>query len=152
MNASLIRGIIDLTNANWRPYNYEVPKAIYDRLECPHAYSKGQKKPFWFCRGDIFLCVSCSKGCTLTRPEGMLLTLPLRFSSSKPKKEFLLPPAELARSKYLLRPDEAAYCLNISVRTVYTWIDEGKLRKLKAHPTRIAAEDVARLMTEFENQ
>ena len=63
---------------------------------------------------------------------------------------YQLSPDEMVSHKNLLRVDEAAYCLNVSERMIYDWVAEGKLRRLKDSPVRVAAEDVAFLMKDFE--
>ena len=148
MSNAIVRSIIALVSAKWRPYNYEPQAEVYAKLKCPYANSKGQKKPLWFVRGDVFTCISCPKGCTLSRPEGFLLPLPIQYKE-KPDAPYQLTPAEMVSRKALLRVDEAAYCLNISERQIYDWIAEGKLRKTKSQPVRVAAEDVAACMTDF---
>ena len=122
-----------------------------NRIDCPNNSAKG-KGPYWFVRGDVFLCVSCNKSCSLTRPEGVILPLPL-VSPPDPKatgKEFSMTPGELVTRKKLLRIDEAAYCLNISERLVYNWVAEGKLRQALGTPVRVSADDVAFYMQNFE--
>jgi excisionase family DNA binding protein len=138
-----------LVQVGWRPFNHPPQASVYEKLKCPHAGTKGRIKPFWFVRGDIFTCVSCSKGCTLSRPAGFYIPLPIPFSE-RPEAPFTLAPSEMVTRKALLRVDEAAYCLNISERQVYDWIAEGKLRKAKEQPIRVSAEDVCSYMTNFE--
>jgi excisionase family DNA binding protein len=152
MSIAFIRSIIELVQAQWRPYNYEPEPSVYTKLKCPYMDAKGEKKgrkkPFWFVRGDAFLCISCSKGCALTRPEGFVTALPVQYPVKK-DTTYLLAPAEMVTHKALLRVDEAAYCLNISERQVYDWIAEGKLRRVKGQPFRIPAEDVHSWMVNF---
>ncbi|MDR2055644.1 MAG: helix-turn-helix domain-containing protein [Desulfovibrio sp.] len=149
MNTAQIKSIIALVKGQWRPYDHEPQSVVYEKLKCPHAHVKNRRKPFWFVRGDIFTCVGCSRGCTLSRPEGFCLPIPIRYPE-KPDKPYHLTPAEMVERKALLRVDEAAYCLNISERTLYEWIAVGKLRKAKGLPLRVAAGDVASYMTNFE--
>lgn len=148
MTAAQIKTIINLIRTGWRPYNAEVTSAAYESIQCPHAQSKGKTKPFWFVRGDIYLCLGCPKNCTLNRPAGFLLPLPIRYSEC-PEEPYQLSPAEMIVRKSLLRVDEVAYCLNISERTVYDWISDGRLRKTAEAPVRIPVEDVAFRMTNF---
>ena len=149
MNRKFVKDFLLLHNAGWRPYNSKPDAAVYKKLDCPHAGTKG-KEPFWFVRGETFLCVTCDKSCSLVRPEGMLLPLPI-FFPAKRDKDFTLTPGELVARKALLRVDEIAYCLNISERTVYDWIAEGKLRRaVGGEPVRVPSEDVAHYMRNFE--
>jgi excisionase family DNA binding protein len=49
--------------------------------------------------------------------------------------------------KDLLRPDEVAAYFSLSVRTVYAWIDQGKLEAFRVGGSlRIAAEAVEKLL------
>lgn len=151
MNRKFVSDLMLLFNGGWRPYTLKPDPKVYERVECPLRGVK-RKEPVWFVRGDIFLCISCNKGCTLTRPEGFVLPLPLpaqRKDSKNPPYHFQLTPGEMVSHKALLRVDEAAYCLNISWRQVYDWIAEGKLRRVKDQPIRVSAEDVAMLMSDF---
>jgi hypothetical protein len=149
MTTAFIKNLISLVYAGWRPYNYKPRPSVYEKLECPHAGAKRGTKPFWFVRGDIFVCVACTKGCSLSRPDEFYLPLPIRYSEA-PQNPYTLTPAELVKCKKLLRVDEVAYCLNVSERLVYAWIAEGKLRKLTELPVRVPAEDVTSLMEQFE--
>ena len=44
---------------------------------------------------------------------------------------------ELLKNKALLRVDEAAWCLSVSRREVYSLIDEGRLERHPAGPVRV---------------
>jgi hypothetical protein len=144
MNAASIRSIITLVNAGWRPYNYKLSDTIYEKAQCPYLHTKSKRKPFWFVRDDIFLCLSCPKGCMLSRPEGAMLPLPIQYKTGRRQgRQYHSAPAELVSRKELLRVDEAAYCLNVSERKIYDWIAEGRLRRTKTPPVRVIAGDVA---------
>jgi excisionase family DNA binding protein len=149
MNKRLVREVLMLISQGWRPYNDNPAQEVYWRVGCPYLGAKRGKEPCWFVRGDIFMCVSCPKSCVLSRPEGFRLPLPIRYDESK-KEVLRRTPGELVTVKSLLRVDEAAYCLNISERSVYDWIAEGKLRKAIGAPVRVSAKDVAYFMTNFE--
>jgi len=151
MNRRFVKDFMLLYNQGWRPYNTgKLPDSVYEKFGCPHNSPKG-KGPYWFVRGDVFLCVTCNKHCSLTRPEGTILPLPLVFPPDKRKRrEFSMTPGELVTRKKLLRIDEAAYCLNVSERLVYNWIYEGKLRQARGVPVRVSADDVAFFMQNFE--
>jgi excisionase family DNA binding protein len=147
---AFVRSIIALVQAQWRPYNYTPQPAVYERLGCPYAAPKSRKRPIWFVRGDVFTCIGCSKGCSLSRPAGFCLPLPVEYPEA-PDKPFALTPAEMVQSKALLRVDEVAYCLNVSESKVYKWVAEGKLLKVRDQPIRIAAEEVASRMRDFDD-
>ena len=157
MTKTKIRSIIELINNGWRAYS-EVPQsAVYDKLGCPYAPEKdaeGKKKkkakaPFWFYRADSFLCIGCDKQCALFRPKGFIQPLPINYEERSSGEPYTLTPQEMVQRKALLRVDEAAYCLNVSERTVRDWIDMSKLRRTADNPVRIPAEDVAAQMNLF---
>ena len=150
MNRKFVKDFLTFYTAGWRPYTASKPAdSVYERLGCPYAGAK--KTPFWFVRGEHFLCVTCDKHCALVRPEGVILPLPLEFPQEKTGNEFNLTPGEMVSRKSLLRVAEAAYCLNISERKVYEWIADGRLRRTKDSPVRIPSEDVMRCMQDFED-
>ena len=64
--------------------------------------------------------------------------------------DFNMSPQEMLSKRTFLRVDEAAYCLHVSTRTIYSWLAGGVLRKLKMHPVRIPCEDVLALMNDFD--
>ena len=65
-------------------------------------------------------------------------------------QDFALTPQEMLRKKTFLRVNEAAYCLNVSPRTIYFWIEMGILKRLRLKPIRISSEDVLTLMNDFD--
>lgn len=150
MSVAFIRIIVELTRSGWRPYEAEPASTVYENLKCPYYKTKGSNRPYWFVRCDVFLCVGCIKKCSLNRPSGFIMPLPIKYKEC-PKEPFSLTPAEMIARKSLLRIDEAAYCLNISERTVYEWIAIGKLRKTIENPVRIPVEDVAYRMNNFDD-
>jgi excisionase family DNA binding protein len=152
MNRKLVKDLMLLLNHGWRPYNHKFPDSLYARLCCFQVGVKGKgKEPVWFVRGEVFLCVSCNRSCSLTRPEGVLLPLPLPVSRQARDRGYSLTPGEMVAAKALLRVDEVAYCLNIAERSVYDWVAEGKLpRAWDGEPLRIPSEAVSRYMQNFE--
>jgi excisionase family DNA binding protein len=151
VSIAFIKSIIALVQAQWRPYNYDPDPRVYEELKCPYAQAKSRKKPFWFVRGDAYLCVACSRGCALSRPKGFVAALPVQYKEKAKKDDgYMLSPAEMVARKALLRVDETAYCLNVSERLIYVWIEEGKLRKVRGQPVRIPAEDVAARMRDIQ--
>lgn len=150
MSVTIIKSVIRLQNAGWRPYSEEPAGKVYEDLKCPHANSRGKTKPFWFVRSDIFICIGCTKQCCLSRPTGFIIPLPIKYKENI-ESPFKLTPAEMVAYKSLLRVDEAAYCLNVSERTIYEWVAMGKLRKTKDHPVRISSEDIAFCMNNFDD-
>ena len=150
MSKTLVKDIVTLIERGWRPYSLDVaPESIvYDRLDCPYAANKKGKMPVWFVRGDIFLCLGCVRRCCLSRPEGFMTLLPLRYSVVN--APYALTPWEMVERRALLQVHEVAYCLNISDRNVYTWIDEGKLRSTNDKPVRVPVEDVKFKMLDLD--
>lgn len=151
MSRTLITDIVLLTRDGWRPYGVEPQGAVYERLHCPQydgATHKMRKKGMWFVKGDQFLCMGCRIRCSLLRPEGFSLPLPIQYP--QPDKAYTLTPLEMVTRKSVLRVDEAAYCLNVSERMIYTWIACGKLAVLKDMPRRVKSADVKQMMEDFD--
>lgn len=151
MARTKIYEIAHLVRQGWRPYN-EVPESkVYERINCAHPPNPEKKshKPTWFVRGDIFLCLGCSRRCSLSRPEGFIMPLPIKYNYNS-ERPFSLTPMEMVKAKYLLNVAEAAYCLNVSERTIYAWIACGRLRAIKEGPKRVSAKDVEQEMNDFD--
>lgn len=148
MSKTLIREVVMLTRDGWRPYSAEPNGNVYERLRCPFAAAGSRNRPYWFVKGDLFLCLGCSRRCSLSRPEGFILTLPINYP--QPKQPYTLTPAEMVIRKSLLRVEEAAYCLNVSNRKIRDWIADGRLITLNVRPRRIKAESVAAMMQDFD--
>lgn len=145
MSKTLIRDIVTLTREGWRPYGAEPQGEVYTRLGCT---KHKQSKPYWFVRGDIYLCVGCAQRCSLSRPDGFPLPLPIKYP--QPETPYALTPIEMVRRRHLLTVKEAGYCLNVSDRTVYAWIENGILTAVKLTPKRVLASDVDRLMNSLD--
>lgn len=143
MSKTLIKDIVLLTREGWRPYGAQPAEFVYDRLRCSQ-----RGRAYWFVRGDVFCCVGCASRCSLARPDGFSLPLPINYP--QPDEPFTLTPQEMVTRKALLRVDEAAYCLNVSDRKVRKWAEEGRLVALKDAPVRISAESVAAMMHDFD--
>lgn len=50
----------------------------------------------------------------------------------------------------LLNAKQAAYCLNVSERTIYNLIAEGKLVRLRGNPVRVRSAEVKALREDFD--
>ena len=153
MSSRLIDEIVTLTKEGWRPYRGIIQDAVYHDLACPGGvFSKAETRvrPYWFSRADIFLCVGCSKRCSLNRPVGFQPTLEINYPYD-PQRPFTLTPEELVASKHTLQIREAAYCLNCSEGKVYKYIYTGVLVPLKEKPYRIKATDIQRMMNDFDD-
>lgn len=149
MTKTLINEIVGLVRAGWRPYSEKPNGSVYERLNCEQVQKKGGNKPYWFHRGDVFLCIGCHKRCSLSRPEGFIQPLPIQYQED-PEQPYTLTPKQMVERRSLLLVQEASYCLNVSDRTIYAWIAEGVLRVTKRRPYRIPVEDVATLMNELD--
>ena len=150
MTRSKILDIVTLTRNGWAPYHLEPDKAVYERIGCPLVLKEKKEKPFWFVREDTFCCVGCQSNCTLKNPAGFRLPLPFAHEQpEKPKKYYLSPKEMLARHD-LLNAKQAAYCLNVSERTIYNYIAEGKLVRLKENPVRVRSSEVRALRENFD--
>lgn len=150
--SSLIEDIVRLTREGWRPYQGEVRHAVYESLSCSHGLltkRETRTRPYWFSRADIFLCVGCSRKCSLNRPAGFQPALEINYAYD-PEKPFPLTPEELVVRKSSLRVDEAAYCLNCSEAKIYKDIYEGKLVTLRDKPIRIRSRDIAEKMNDWD--
>lgn len=145
MSKSTIRDVVTLTREGWRPYNATPAGTVYDGLGCP-----SRTKANWFVREDVFCCVGCSSRCSLTRPAGFPLPLPIKYPAAPPDRPYNLTPREMADRLHVLTAKQAAYCLNISERLVYDWIAEGKLIRLRENPVRVRAEEIRRMMQDFD--
>ena len=75
MSRTLITDIVQLTRDGWRPYGGQPEGYVYERLGCPYLLTK-RNRPYWFVKGDIYLCVGCARRCSLT---------PRWFSASAPR-------------------------------------------------------------------
>lgn len=151
MSHSRIMDIVTLTKTGWRPYNAQPDKSVYEKIGCSLGLSpqKG-KKPFWFVREDVFCCIGCATSCTLKRPSGFPLPLPINYPPMPAGQTYQLTPKEMLARLNVLTAKQAAYCLNVSERTIYNYIAEGKLARLKDNPVRVRALDVQALCENFD--
>ena len=149
MARKLINVVVRLVHEGWRPYDAQPNQDVYERLDCPHAGKRSRaSRPYWFTRGDIFLCIGCDRACTLNRPTGFPAPLPIHYPRTG--ESYTLSPQELIARRHTLNVRETAYCLNISERKVYTMVAEGELVALRENPVRIRAEDVKAKMEDFD--
>ncbi|MEG2173447.1 MAG: helix-turn-helix domain-containing protein [Desulfovibrionaceae bacterium] len=170
MSTALIHDIITLCNQGWRPYTGTVLLDVYRQLQCvsladvlesdttqssllPVSSPKrrtSRKKyiPYWFYRADTYLCMGCARRCSLVRPVGFQLPLPLRYVTTG--LEYTLSPQEMVSKLCQLTAGQAAYCLNISKPQVYHWIREGKLTRSKGNPLRIPVAAVRALLSDID--
>lgn len=150
MSRTRIMDIVTLTRNGWRPYNAKPDKKVYEALGCELALNKRKDKPFWFVRDDVFCCVGCAAHCTLKRPTGFPLPLPINYPQMPPEQGYYLTPLEMLERHDLLNAKQAAYCLNVSERTIYNLIAEGKLVRLRENPVRVRSSEVKALREDFD--
>lgn len=150
MSRTKIMDIVTLTRNGWRPYNAKPDQKVYEALGCELALNGRKDKPFWFVRDDVFCCVGCAAHCTLKRPAGFPLPLPINYPQRPPEQGYYLTPLEMLERHDLLNAKQAAYCLNVSERTIYNLIAEGKLVRLRENPVRVRSSEVKALREDFD--
>lgn len=151
MSRTRIMDIVTLTREGWRPYEMEPEPQVYERLNCQLKSSqRSREKPFWFVRDDVFCCIGCASHCVLKNPAGFQMPLPIRCPVKKPNQDYYISPGEMLARHDLLNAKQAAYCLNVSERTIYNYIAEGKLVRLKENPVRVRSAEVKALRENFD--
>lgn len=143
---TLIQDVIALTRDGWRPYPEQPDNSVYIRIGCPHWQ---KKRPYWFVRDKLYLCVGCASRCLLENPAGFVPLLPIRFVR-EPEPLYSISPKEMLARHDLLTVRQAAYCLNVAERTIYDYIAEGKLVRLREKPARVRASEVMALRENFD--
>lgn len=149
MSKTRVREIVTLVKEGWRPYDAEPERKVYEKLGCTYVLS-GKRKPFWFVKDDTFICIGCSSNCTLKRPAGFPIPLPIRYSCVPFEPPYSLTPQEMVNKHDILNVRQAAYCLNVSERTIYDYIAEGKLIRLKENPVRVRSKEIKELRCNFD--
>ncbi|XPV77665.1 MAG: helix-turn-helix domain-containing protein [Desulfovibrio sp.] len=142
MNRTLCKELTSMLADGWVNYEGVVDGKVYQRLGC-----KKPERVYWVTKWPLMHCLGCVKRCTA---NGTGFQAPIIFPSRKMPKfgEFNITPAEMIKAKPLLRVPEAAYCLNVSERTIRKMIDEGVLIKHNSNPMRVTSESV---LAEIEN-
>jgi hypothetical protein len=143
MNSKLCRTMAQMMSEGFRPYGGEIAEEVYTALGCKDA-----SRAYWLHRWPILHCLGCNKRCTPKGTEGF--QVPILLPAVSPHAKYSMLPEEMARSKTLLRIDEAAYCLNISERTARKLIAEGVLVRHQRRPVRVTAESVREEMKRVE--
>lgn len=149
MSRSKIMDIVALTRDGWTPYDKQPDRSVYKILNCNLAL-QNRRRPFWFVRGDVFCCIGCSSRCVLKNPAGFIYPLPFEYPKGPKHEPYMLTPKEMVERHDLLNAKQAAYCLNVSERTIYNYIAEGKLVRLKENPVRVRAAEVKALRENFD--
>lgn len=136
---SVIDDVVTLINNGWRIFQGEVEQAVYEKQHCPVLQNR-RVYPKWFFLGDKYVCVGCSKRCSLVRPEGFQARLELLYPE-EPKSPFLLTPQEMLARLRFLTVEQAAYCLNVSKSQIYKMIRNAELLSTDS-PKRIPVDEV----------
>lgn len=142
MTAKLLKEFADLYAKGFRPYTGEITSEVYERLGCAKP-----ERAYWIVYWPILHCFGCSRRCTPKTPEGFQVVLP---TEGVTRVKFDITPAQMLRSKSLLRADEAAYCLAVSPRQVYALAAEGKLDRHIDKPFRVTVESVIQELNRTE--
>lgn len=136
---SAIEDVTRLLGTGYVPYHGEVDGSVYERLKCPRP-----KRAKWFTREAKKICLGCSRGCVVADAVGFELTLPV--SGRAKRLCFAELPAVSARDllekKLFLTVPETEFVLNVSTRTVYNLLEEGRLTRHPDPPTRITSASV----------
>lgn len=137
-----VREILDLLRDGYAPYRGPVEGTVYEGVDC-----RTPKAATWFCKGRTYICLGCARHCTLAHPSGFQLTLPR--TGPRTTVVFAELPSvtveDLLATGRPLRPDEAAWVLNVSRREVYELVDEGRLEPAGGgRPLRVTSDSVRR--------
>lgn len=150
MSRSKVLDIVCLVRNGWTPYHLDPADEVYERIGCTQVTRGKKEKPVWFVRGDTFCCIGCPSHCVLKNPEGFRMPLPIVYPGEPQTAKYYLSPEEMLARHDLLNAKQAAYCLNVSERTIYNYIAEGKLVRLKENPVRIRSSEIKALRENFD--
>lgn len=142
----MINTVMHLVSEGWRPCAAVPEATVHARLGCEYVMGAGENRPYWFERDGVACCIGCQRACSLNQSAESVKSAPVQHLA----EPFLLTPQEMVRRRHTLNVREAAYCLNVSKRTIWNWVAEGRLVALKVKPVRIRASDVAAMMEDFD--
>jgi len=133
--------LLQLLSRGWAPYQGRVEGRVYERLGCARP-----KRARWLVCDGKYVCLGCSRRCSLLEPAGFELMLPVTIRTKSFAYASLpaVSAEELLKKKVLLTLRDVEFILSVSSRTVYTLIEEGRLERHPDPPTRITAESVRR--------
>ncbi len=145
---SVVDDVLALLAKGFLPYAGHVEGDAYAALGCGP-----RRRPRWFYRDRKFVCLGCSKRCSVVDPIGFELVLPVTFQAKK--LVFAQLPAvsakELVTKKALLTVPEVEFVLSIGRSRVWEMIQEGRLEKHPdSPPARVTAESVRRELVRAE--
>lgn len=131
----------------YRAFTGQVSASVYEKLTCPApVFAKqllyqgdGQKKA---------VCVGCSKEC---KPDNLDdFALKIQVKAIDYKRSYAITPSDMVKRHTLLTAKQAAYCLNVSERTIYSMISDGRLVRTRDNPVRVRASEVEKYMNDFD--
>lgn len=137
MNSTLCRTLRKMLADGFEQYDGVIDPAVYDRLKCEKP-----ERAYWICNWPIMHCLGCNRRCTPKDIRGFQLVLPTESSANNSANPQPVEKIAALLNKKFLRPDEAAFCLNVSERKIRNWVAEGILITLKRKPIRITSESV----------
>lgn len=139
---SIIDDVLKLLDKGFLPYQGHVEGHVYESLGCGST-----RKPRWFWKDRKYVCLGCTKRCSLVHPVGFELMLPVSYQTKK--LAFARLPAvsawDLVKKKALLTIPEVAFVLSIGRSKVWKLIQDGRLEKHPdSPPARVTTESVKR--------
>lgn len=141
MSKAIFDDMLRMLQQGWVPYRGAVDKAEYEGLAC-----KTPAKAWWMHQKQKYVCLGCSKRCSLVDPAGFELLLPVTLQAKR--LVFAVLPAvsaqDLVEKKMFLNVPEVEFVLSISRRQVYHLLEEGRLESHSDAPVRITAASVKR--------
>ncbi|MDL2207612.1 helix-turn-helix domain-containing protein [Desulfovibrio sp. OttesenSCG-928-M16] len=147
-----ISDLLQLLENGYRLYTGTVPQNIYLKKFCPHPkraewLAKTLNRQYTHC---CYVCLGCDRMCSEMNPTGWQLLLPLATLQPAQTAFVAAWPTsaeEMLVNKMVLRVDEASWVLNVSTRTVYRMLQEGKLRIVEGLPVRVTTESIRSCLT-----
>lgn len=144
---SQIDAITRYVEMGYRAFTGQVSASVYEKLACPAPIfakwlifqERTQKKA---------VCVGCDKECKPDNIEAFLLNTQLKAIDYN--RPYAISPSDMVKRHTLLNAKQAAYCLNVSERTIYNYIAEGKLTRTRDNPVRVRASEVEQYMNDFD--
>lgn len=137
---SLIDDVLRVLADGYLPYRGAIEGAVFETLRCPDF-----RRARWFAREGRHLCLGCARRCAWAG-AGFQAVLPLARDARPAGLAYGQLPyvtaEELLAAKTVLRVDEAAFCLNVSERTVRDMIDSARLDRLPDLPVRVTTASV----------
>ncbi|HML61319.1 MAG TPA: hypothetical protein PKD41_10520 [Solidesulfovibrio sp.] len=144
---SVVDDVLALLAKGYLPYTGHVEGSAYAALSCT------KRNPRWFYQDRKFVCLGCTRRCSLVDPVGFELVLPVTMRSKKLVYAALpaVSARELVTKKVLLTIPEVEFVLSVGRTRVWEMIQEGRLDKHPdSPPARVTAESVRRELARTE--